>query len=52
MNSLPLSECRSWTGNGREVRTWVRAAKTKTCARLGTAAICVHPEQRSVTVRV
>jgi len=52
INSLPLSECRSWTGNGRCVRTLVRAANTTTCARLGTGTISVHPEQRSVTVRV
>jgi len=52
MNSLPLSECRSWTGNGRCVRTLVRAANTTTCARLGTGTISVYPEQRSVTVRV
>jgi len=52
INSLPLSECRSWTGNGRCVRTLVRAANTTTCARLGTGTISVHPEQRSVMVRV
>jgi len=40
------------SGNGRWLRTVVRAAKTRTCARLGTGTISVHPEQRSVTVRV